>query len=163
LFPDSIRTSEIFLGDENNDGCYITSTSQSTDAYVTRIGANSEIFLESKSVTVGYYDGEIRPIYASSFQQLSDERLKSKISDITLTSEQISEAPAIIYHWNTDESKTRRVGTIAQYWQNILPEVVTEDSNGNLSLNYSELSAISVISLAKEIIELKKRIEELEK
>jgi hypothetical protein len=101
-------------------------------------------------------------VTASAFTQSSDERLKTKISDITLTSEQISEAPAIVYHWNTDDAKTRRAGTTAQYWQNILPEVVVEDDLGNLSLNYSELSAVSVISLAKEVVALKAKIKELE-
>jgi hypothetical protein len=124
----------------------------------------SRMMYDQIAVTDGSSTSTITPtgITASAFSQSSDERLKTKISDITLTPEQISGAPAIVYHWNTDDTKTRRAGTTAQYWQSILPEVVVEDPNGNLGLNYSELSTISVISLAKEIVELKARIKELE-
>ena len=159
--PESITTSKLNLG--TSDFCYLTSISPYTNVYVTRISSKGSIHLEGGSVIVGDYGtSTYRPITASAFSQSSDERLKTKISDISLTAEQISEAPAIAYHWNSDETKTRQVGTIAQYWQNVLPEVVSKDSNGYLGLAYSELSAISVISLAKEIVELKKRIKELE-
>ena len=141
----------------------MTSVSPYANVFVTRISSQGGIYLEGGPVFVGDYNtSTYRSISASSFSQNSDERLKTKISDITLTSEQISEAPAIIYHWNTDESKTRQAGTLAQYWQKVLPEVVSEGPNGNLCLNYSELSTISVISLAKEIVTLKAKIKELE-
>lgn len=159
---ESVKTPKVIVG---VDGCYMTYLPVYTNVCYTQISSVSGIYLTGGNVICGEY-GSSTPTYnavtASAFNQSSDERLKTKISDISLTAEQISKAPAIAYHWNYDETKTRRVGTIAQYWQNVLPEVVVEDDLGNLGLNYSELSAISVISLAKEIVELKKRIEELE-
>jgi hypothetical protein len=160
ITKDSVKTPKVVVG---ADDCYLSYLAPYTNTCVTHISSKSGIQLSGGHVTVGdfgtttYYG-----VTASSFNQSSDERLKTKISDISLTAEQISEAPAIAFHWNSDETKTRQVGTIAQYWQNVLPEVVSEDPNGYLGLAYSELSAISVISLAKEIVELKKRIEELE-
>lgn len=93
----------------------------------------------------------------------SDETLKNKIADITLTAEQIADAPSIKFTWK-DESKDQsiHVGTIAQYWQNILPEVVGKDRKDKLTLDYPTLATTSVINLAKEVVQLKARIAELE-
>jgi hypothetical protein len=157
---ESVKTTKVVVG---ADDCYLSYITPYTNTCVTHISSKNGIQLSGGPVTVGDYGTTTYyGVNASSFNQQSDERLKTKISDISLTAEQISEAPAIAYHWNSDETKTRQVGTIAQYWQNVLPEVVSEDPNGYLGLAYSELSAISVISLAKEIVELKKRIKELE-
>ena len=158
---ESVITPKVVVG---ADDCYLSYLAPYTNTCVTHISSKSGIQLSGGPVTVGDYGTTTYyGVTASSFNQRSDERFKIKVSDVFLTPEQISEAPAITYYWKSDDSSnTLRVGTTAQYWQNILPEVVSEDLDGSLGLNYSELSAISVISLAKEIVELKKRIEELE-
>jgi Flp pilus assembly CpaE family ATPase len=107
-------------------------------------------------------------VYASDFYAggtsiTSDENLKNKTDDVELSAEQIAEAPAIKFTWK-DENKDKdvHVGTIAQYWQNIIPETVSVDKYGNLALNYQGAAMAAVINLAKEVVELKAKVAELE-
>lgn len=93
----------------------------------------------------------------------SDETLKNKVGDVALSAEDIANAPAIKFTWK-DEKKSQdvNVGTIAQYWQEVLPEAVRKDSDGKLGLNYQGTAMAAVISLAKEVVELKAKVAELE-
>lgn len=93
----------------------------------------------------------------------SDQTLKNKVADVELTAEQIAEAPAIKYTWKDNEKDQNvHVGTIAQYWQEVLPETVSTDSNEKLTLDYQGAAMAAVINLAKEVVELKAKIAELE-
>ncbi len=101
--------------------------------------------------------------HADNFTQNSDETLKDKVADVELSAEQIAEAPSIKYTWKDKEKGSDvHIGTIAQYWQDIIPEAVSEGKDGKLSLNYQGLSMAAVISLAKEVVELKAKVAELE-
>lgn len=93
----------------------------------------------------------------------SDARLKDKVEDIQLTAEEIAEAPSMRFTWNDNRGDGTYVGTTAQYWRELIPELVIEDEGGTLSLNYSNAAMMAIISLAKEVVELKKEIEELKK
>lgn len=100
-------------------------------------------------------------VTASNISSSSDERLKNKISNITLNAEQISDAPAILFTWKDNNvDKNKHIGTIAQYWQKILPESVIDTQRG-LMIEYGPVAMISVISLAKEVVALKQEIAEL--
>lgn len=57
------------------------------------------------------------------------------------------------------------MGSIAQYWQDVLPEAVLEgnDEESTLSLQYGVAAMISAITTAREVVRLKKRVAELEK
>lgn len=112
-------------------------------------------------------DGNIRvtdKMYATSFEQTSDRNLKDIVSDTTLTVEQVANAPAVNFTWKKDaedENKKQNVGTIAQYWQVVLPEVVGEEEDGTLTMQYSNAAMISAITTAKEVVALKQEIAEL--
>ena len=100
-------------------------------------------------------------IDATAFNTTSDERLKNIVSEIILSSEQIASAPAIKFRWQNGYGDDKvHVGTTAQYWNKILSEVV-ESVESRLTLDYSAAAMVSVISLAKEVVELKKEIERL--
>ena len=73
----------------------------------------------------------------------------------------IAEAPIIRYTMKDDEQKRERIGSVAQYWQKVMPEAVTEDAEGTLSMNYGEISLASVIALAREVKKLKAEIERM--
>ena len=102
-------------------------------------------------------------VYAADYQTSSDERLKEKVSDVTLTVEQIAAAPSIKYNWKNNANTSLHVGTIAQYWQEVLPEVVSKNNDGYLTLDYASASMVSVISMAKEVVVMKEEIKELKK
>jgi hypothetical protein len=65
----------------------------------------------------------------------SDEKLKTNILNITNGIDVINQLQGVTYNWKTDPSGSRQDGFIAQDIQKVLPELVTTDSNGNLSLN----------------------------
>ena len=75
----------------------------------------------------------------------------------------IADAPIIRYIMKDDEQKRERIGSVAQYWQKVMPETVNADAEGTLSMNYGEISLVSVIALAREVKRLKAEIEQLKK
>ena len=75
----------------------------------------------------------------------------------------IADAPIAIYTMKDDKEQRRRVGSIAQYWQKAMPEAVCEAADGTLSMNYGEISLVSVIALAREVRQLKAQIEMLKR
>ena len=62
-----------------------------------------------------------------------------------------------VYWPDTDD----HLGSIAQYWQNVLPETVVNDKNGFLAMNYDVIALLSTIAVARRIMKLEKEIEEL--
>ena len=106
----------------------------------------------------------------ASVSQTSDERLKNILNgDFRLSLATMANAPLVIFDWNNRSNKKHNVGTLAQYWQGALPEVVTKTQNGTLALAYGELGVAMGISLANhltvtddEVTKLKKRVNELE-
>lgn len=91
----------------------------------------------------------------------SDERLKDIVSRIDLSVGKIACAPVIKFTWKNKQDKDVHAGTIAQYWQEILPEVVS-DKAGSLAMNYGAASMVAVISTAREVCKLRERICQLE-
>ena len=65
----------------------------------------------------------------------SDETLKTNILSISNGLGVITQLQGVTYNWKSDPNGTRQDGFIAQDIQKILPELVTTDSNGKLSLN----------------------------
>jgi hypothetical protein len=60
------------------------------------------------------------------------------------------------------DSKERQAGVSAQDFQRLLPETVSEDNEGTLSLAYGNASLTSAVELAKRIVDQEKRIAHLE-
>jgi len=117
---------------------------------------------------LSYMNGNVH--VSGTVSQVSDERLKNIIEDKELLLEEIVNAPLVSYTFKGVENDSPHIGTIAQYWLDILPEVVCEyDSDeNNLSLDYSSLNVAIGISLAKiikkqsiEIDSLKEEITQL--
>ncbi len=65
----------------------------------------------------------------------SDETLKTNILSISNGLNIVTQLQGVTYNWKSDPTGTRQDGFIAQDIQKILPELVTTDSNGKLSLN----------------------------
>jgi hypothetical protein len=57
------------------------------------------------------------------------------------------------------------VGSIAQDWQRVLPEVVmrANDKEGTLSMQYGVAALVSSIITARKVVDHEKRIAELER
>lgn len=102
---------------------------------------------------------------ATGFVNTSDIRKKNVIKDIDLRLDQIAKAPTFEYYWldpNIDHDL--HVGTSAQYWEGVLPQVVTtaKDEMGTLSMQYGVAALISVTTVARKVMTHEEKIALLE-
>jgi hypothetical protein len=91
----------------------------------------------------------------------SDERVKTNwrnVADEFIT--KLSEVKSGVFD-RTDISLTQ-AGVSAQSLQQLLPEAVVINDEGELSVNYGNAALVAAIELAKEVVELKKKIQQLE-
>ena len=111
------------------------------------------------------FDGNIRStgiiksdttIHAKAFYTDSDKRLKNIIGDINLDIDKILELSLIYYTFNNDPSKKEEIGVIAQEIKEICPQIVSEDENGMLSVDYSKLSILALYCIKDLYGKLKK-------
>ena len=104
-------------------------------------------------------------IYATgAITALSDARKKDITGEAGVTVEQIAHAPAVQFLWKDKERRKdgQQVGTLAQYWRTVLPEVVS-DKGGELSMQYGVTALVSAIVTARKVVDHERRITELEK
>jgi hypothetical protein len=90
----------------------------------------------------------------------SDERLKSNMREIDNVSGIIDALRPVTYEFNTALGK-QRFGFSAQEVKKVLPDIVTEDSNGYLGVSYQDIIPIlvqQVKDLTNELRELKSSI-----
>lgn len=95
-----------------------------------------------------------------SMTSLSDIREKNIQRDVELSVEYIANSPSFVFTYKKDPSGKLHVGTSANYWYNIFPEVVTT-ANQRYNLDYVALNNASTIALAKEVVNQKAEIASL--
>lgn len=127
------------------------------------IGTTSPAYKLDVTGTIHSTVGIFSDGYVSAFGQstTSDARLKKDFLDTTLTVDDIAHAPAITFLWKDREGK-RQAGSLAQYWETVLPEVVT-DIEGKKGLDYGAAALVSAITIARDVNDHEKRIRELER
>ena len=104
-------------------------------------------------------------VWCVSVTQTSDIRYKNIVAQKVINISDIASAPLFQFLWK-DESinKDIHIGTSAQYWKEVLPEVVVEspDENKQLAIEYSTLGVATSISIAKEVVKMQNKIDTLE-
>ena len=101
-------------------------------------------------------DGDIT---AFKISQSSDKRLKKNISTIDHALEKVNALHGVNYNLLRDN--TSHVGLIAQEVEEVIPEVVSEDSTGMKSVNYGALVGVlieAIKDLSEEIEILKDKL-----
>jgi len=93
---------------------------------------------------------------AQYFKATSDARLKDDIQD--LKPRDFSGIKAYTYTLKKEEKKEKHIGLLAQEVQKVIPEAVSTDKDGYLSLDYNAV----VAALVSEVNTLKKRLAALE-
>jgi len=102
----------------------------------------------------------------------SDERYKKNIETITNALALIEKMRGVNFNWRTDEfadkrfSDAEQVGFIAQELKEVLPELVSQGSDGFYSVDYSRLTPVLVEAVKeqqKEITSLKSEMQELKR
>ena len=103
-------------------------------------------------------------IYATgAITALSDARKKDITGEAGVNVEQIAHAPAVQFRWKGERAaEGLQVGTLAQYWQPVLPEVVM-DKGCELSMQYGVTALVSAIITARKVVDHERRITELER
>lgn len=94
------------------------------------------------------------------FFQTSDINKKNVVGELDLDKayELIDKCQTILYTLKDDESNKQEIGLIAQEVKEFFPELVTEDKEGSLSLDYSRLTVI-ILRVLKDVIDRVKKIE----
>lgn len=90
---------------------------------------------------------------ATGFFESSDIRLKTIVS----REESFDEIDLIHYTLNSDPSRMR-MGYAAQEVAQVLPDAVTSDKDGYLSVDYKEVHAWKIMQLQKRIEELEAKL-----
>jgi len=132
-----------------------------------RLNITANAYLEYNSSNAGihaskgiYSDGYMT---AGSTSSSSDARLKKNLRPVNLSVAQIANAPAVVFDW-IDEYKGSGAGSIAQYWQEILPHNVRcFDEDGMLSMEYGNIALLAAITIAKNVETHEQKIARLER
>lgn len=110
--------------------------------------------------------------YTGTIGACSDGRYKKAIEPVENALEMVSELEGVRYQWKTDEyphqqfAKGTQVGFVAQEVKKVLPEVVMEQPDGSLAIDYGRLTPVlleAIKELKKQNDLLTRRVEALEK
>jgi hypothetical protein len=117
--------------------------------YVLR--ADGEVYVSTGLYSHGYVTA------------LSDIRHKDVMGDVKLTVSEVANAPAVKFLWKDRRQEGLQVGSIAQYWQKVLPEAIVEAADGELTMSYGVIALLASIANAREIVNLKREIADLKR
>jgi hypothetical protein len=93
-------------------------------------------------------------VTAATFLTTSDIRLKNNIQELSLR-DGLYHLKPLTYSLNRDTSDTPRIGVSAQQVRDVYPELVGENDNGDLAVDYMALTAV----LLGAVVDLKQRLD----
>ena len=158
----SLENSKNFII-QNHSGDYIVrffaSTSSTVQIYTTLTISGATTMNSNLTVNGATTINNNLIVYGES-ASTSDMRFKDVVENKSLSIADIAKAPCFSFTWKQKDDKSLHLGTSAQYWEAIAPELVTgEDFK---ALNYASLGVAMGIALAKESINHEDRIKNLE-
>ena len=137
-------------------------TTTNATMYVGYIGATSgyQSLKSGTKLTFNPSSGDFTAL--GNITAYSDERVKINWRgfDVNFV-ERLAQVKSGVYD-RTDNEATQ-VGVSAQSLQSLMPNAVIEDNEGMLSVAYGNAALVSSIELAKEVVDLKNRLAELER
>lgn len=160
-FDGSANVSGAMTGVTSMDGLIYFNT---TNNYIG-IGTTSPNYKLDVTGVIHSTAGMFSDEYVSALGQntSSDERLKDIKGDINVPIDVLANAPSKLFEWKDNKALGAQVGTIAQYWQRELPQVVHDRGDGYLSMQYDVTALMGVISVAKMVQNHEERIKKLER
>jgi len=116
------------------------------------VDSSNDFYLVDNNTTGVYItDG------STSWSGISDENLKENIVELTGVLDKVKDFRCVEYNLIADEDNSKKIGFIAQDWQEDYSEVVSQDNDGNLGMKYTETIPV----LLKAIQEQQTLIESL--
>ena len=164
VYVDEIEASTAIMG--SNKTLSLFPSKQTSEAIlpikIAKIGSQHTLYCdEAAAYDLGTSTYRFAKVYCTEVYQSSDASLKDILGDIPLTVEQIANAPAVLFKWKSGIDEAAHVGTIAQYWKGILPEVVSGEE-GSMGIEEATLGVANSIVLARAIARYEKRMAILE-
>ena len=127
--------------------------------YASTVAANSAINGSSR-LTFNPSTGDFTA--AGNITAFSDERVKINWRGFGVDFiGRLAQVKSGVY--DRTDSEATQVGVSAQSLQSLMPNAVIEDNEGMLSVAYGNAALVSSIELAKEVVDLKNRLAELER
>ncbi len=90
----------------------------------------------------------------------SDARLKDVTGNVELDIRDIAGAPAVFFRWK--DTGGEDVGSIAQYWQALMPQLTPRTPSGMLGLQYDKAALLGVVTVSRKVLDHEERIAALE-
>lgn len=169
----SLQVANIYLGHTNeingaNGGVLYLQARSTGNTYININSGNCGIGVTRASykLHVGGVIYSSTGVYSAGYvTALSDERHKRIEGHTGLTVEQVAQMPDVKFTWTDRDDPTQYVGTIAQKWLEVLPQVVRKasDRDHTLSMDYQATALISAIITARRVVDHEARIRTLEK
>ncbi|HDH05353.1 MAG TPA: tail fiber domain-containing protein [Nitrospirae bacterium] len=162
----------IWLAGDGTGADLVLGSFQETKIY----GASGDVIIDTAgNVGIGTtspnYKLQVGELYdetearANAWLTLSDGSLKTNLVKINNAVDKISRINGYYFNWKNGSDTRRHVGVIAQEVQKVLPEIVSEDSKGIKSLDYSKMTSLLIEAVKeqqKTIIELTGKVNKLE-
>jgi hypothetical protein len=148
---------QVRVGGYTEDGAVIQSRNQGGTArklFLNRDGGNVSINANTASYPLDVA-GTIRA--TGDVLAYSDARVKENVETIDNALDKVMSMRGVSYNRTDSNDKTKKVGVIAQEIQKVLPEVVSEQEDGMLSVSYGNIVGV----LIEAIKELKNEVNEL--
>ena len=124
-------------------------TSTNTDMFPVFSTATSGTLTTAKvSSTKLTYNPSTGKLTSTIVNSSSDENLKKDITSVESALDKVKRLRGVDYTWKETDQKGK--GVIAQELQEVFPELVSEEPNGYLSVNYNGLIAV-LIEAIKEL------------
>lgn len=111
----------------------------------------------SGSIQINGGSGDIN--ISGTLTQSSDRRLKADIQTLDNTLNNVLEMRGVAYRWkDTKKDQRTQIGVIAQEVEEVYPEFVHTNNDGEKAVNYAQMTAV----LIEAIKELNEKVESLE-
>lgn len=106
--------------------------------------------------------GTATPYCTKNWSSWSDMRKKNVVHNVGMSVNQVADSPIFAFRWRGQNDNSVSIGTSAQYWQNVLPEVVTTAPDGFLAMDYTATALAAAIITARTVQSHEQRIAQLE-
>lgn len=99
--------------------------------------------------------------YGNEYYSSSDIRYKNVIKHSCIDLSNLAALPIFLYTWKDKRDNTIHIGSSAQAVEQVIPQLVTKNSTGFKSLNYSILGTVAGITACKELVTQKSELQQL--